>query len=42
MDDKEPESMIAAIDERAKQLGMRRSAYLRHLVDQDLRKAMVL
>lgn len=33
---KEPETTIAAIDARAKQLGMKRSDYLRHLVAQDL------
>ena len=33
---KEPVRKIAAIDRRAKQLGMSRSNYLRHLVDKDL------
>jgi len=36
---KEPLSKIAAIDSRAAQLGMRRSEYLRHLVEADLAKA---
>ena len=36
---KEPLHVIDAIDKRAKQLGMRRSEYLRHLVDEDLRLA---
>lgn len=39
---KEPEDKIAAIDQRAKELGMRRSDYLRHLVDKDLELAGVL
>ncbi|MDR1184948.1 MAG: hypothetical protein LBK67_09135 [Coriobacteriales bacterium] len=33
---KEPESKIAAIDRRAERLGMKRSDYLRYLVDKDL------
>ena len=33
---KEPESKIAAIDKRAAQLGMKRSDYLRRVVDDDL------
>ena len=33
---KEPLGRIELIDARASQLGMRRSEYLRHLVDQDL------
>lgn len=33
---KEPVRKVAAIDERASQLGMKRSDYLRHLVDKDL------
>lgn len=36
---KEPLSMIAAIDERAKQLGVSRSDYLRSLVANDLAEA---
>lgn len=36
---KEPETMVAAIDERAASLGMKRSDYLRHLVDEDLKAA---
>ena len=32
---KEPARKAAAIDMRAEQLGMRRSGYLRHLVEQD-------
>lgn len=36
---KEPEAKISAIDKRAGQLGMRRSDYLRHLVDRDLEAA---
>jgi hypothetical protein len=36
---KEPESVVAAIDARAQQLGMKRSDYLRHLVDADLKAA---
>lgn len=36
---KEPETTIAAIDARAKQLGMKRSDYLRYLVAQDLASA---
>lgn len=36
---KEPEGKIDAIDRRADQLGMRRSDYLRYLVDEDLRLA---
>ena len=38
---KEPLNKIAAIDARAKQLGMKRSDYLRHLVDEDLARAGV-
>ena len=34
---KEPQSTVQAIDRRASQLGMRRSDYLRQLVDNDLR-----
>ena len=33
---KEPLSRVELIDRRAEQLGMKRSDYLRHLVDQDL------
>ncbi len=36
---KEPVRRIAAIDARAKQLGMKRSDYLRHLVEMDLSTA---
>lgn len=36
---KEPLHKVQAIDVRAAQLGMRRSDYLRHLVDVDLRAA---
>lgn len=36
---KEPLSKVEAIDKRAAQLGMRRSEYLRHLVDKDLKRA---
>lgn len=36
---KEPIRKIEAIDRRAKQLGMKRSDYLRHLVDEDLAAA---
>ena len=36
---REPSQKVAAIDERAKQLGMRRSDYLRFLVDEDLKLA---
>lgn len=36
---KEPLNKIAAIDARAAQLGMKRSDYLRHLVDEDLARA---
>jgi len=36
---KEPLSKIDAIERRAKQLGMRRSDYLRGLVDADLKAA---
>ena len=36
---KEPLGKIAAIDERCAQLGLRRSDYLRRLVDDDLRIA---
>lgn len=36
---KEPLHVIELIDLRAGQLGMKRSDYLRHLVDQDLRLA---
>ena len=39
---REPVRKIAAIDARADQLGMRRSDYLRHLVDQDLQLAGVV
>lgn len=38
---KEPLNKIAAIDARAAQLGMKRSDYLRHLVDEDLARAGV-
>ena len=38
---REPVSIIAAIDKRARQLGMKRSDYLRHLVDADLTAAEV-
>ena len=33
---REPVSTIEKIDRRARQLGMKRSDYLRHLVDMDL------
>ena len=36
---KEPMSKILLIDIRAAQLGMKRSEYLRHLVDEDLKLA---
>ena len=36
---KEPLAKIEAIDKRAAQLGMRRSDYLRYLVDEDLKRA---
>jgi hypothetical protein len=36
---KEPLSTIEAIDERAKSLGLKRSDYLRKLVDNDLAAA---
>lgn len=36
---KEPEGKVVAIDMRANQLGMKRSDYLRHLVDKDLQLA---
>ncbi|MBQ9069149.1 MAG: hypothetical protein IJ131_08835 [Eggerthellaceae bacterium] len=36
---KEPLQKVKLIDRRASQLGMRRSDYLRHLVDEDLRIA---
>ncbi|MBR2835637.1 MAG: hypothetical protein IKE43_08030 [Coriobacteriales bacterium] len=36
---KEPISIINAIDKRANQLGMRRSDYLRYLVEEDLKIA---
>lgn len=36
---KEPLSKVEAIDRRAAELGMRRSDYLRHLVDADLKLA---
>ena len=36
---KEPLAKIEAIDRRAAQLGMKRSDYLRHLVDEDLQRA---
>lgn len=36
---REPVSKIEAIDRRARQLGMGRSDYLRHLVDSDLAAA---
>lgn len=39
---KEPDSKVEAIDRRARQLGMRRSDYLRLLVDRDLEEAGVL
>lgn len=38
---KEPLHKVAAIDRRAGQLGMKRSEYLRHLVDSDLARAGV-
>lgn len=38
---KEPEGRIAAIDSRAEKLGMRRSDYLRWLIDKDLATAGV-
>lgn len=38
---KEPLGKVELIDRRADQLGMRRSDYLRHLVDEDLRAAGV-
>ncbi len=36
---KEPESVIAAIDVRCGQLGLKRSDYLRRLVEEDLKLA---
>ena len=36
---KEPLAVIDAMQKRAEQLGMSRSGYLRHLVEQDLRSA---
>ncbi len=39
---KEPIRKIEAIDARAKQLGMRRSDYLRRLVDEDLMAAGII
>ncbi len=36
---KEPESVIAAIDARCDQLGLKRSDYLRRLVEEDLKLA---
>lgn len=39
---KEPLSMVEKIDARAGQLGMKRSDYLRHLVDQDLQAAGIV
>ena len=36
---KEPQSKVAAIDRRAQQLGMRRSDYLRRIIDDDLAAA---
>ena len=36
---KEPLGKVELIDRRAEQLGMKRSDYLRHLVDQDLKLA---
>lgn len=36
---KEPVRKVAAINARAEQLGMKRSDYLRHLVDEDLKLA---
>ena len=36
---KEPVNKILLIDIRAAQLGMKRSEYLRHLVDEDLKLA---
>ena len=36
---KEPLGKVEAINKRAKQLGMKRSDYLRHLVDEDLKLA---
>ena len=36
---KEPLGKVEAIDKQAKQLGMKRSDYLRHLVDEDLKLA---
>ena len=39
---KEPLRKIELIDLRASQLGMRRSDYLRHLVDQDLEAAGIV
>lgn len=38
---REPVSMIKRIDKRAQQLGMKRSDYLRHLVNTDLSAAGV-
>lgn len=38
---REPVSMIKRIDKRAQQLGMKRSDYLRHLVNTDLAAAGV-
>lgn len=39
---KEPVRKVAAIDRRAAQLGMKRSDYLRGLVDEDLRTAGIV
>lgn len=39
---KEPLRKVEAIEARAKQLGMRRSDYLRYLVDEDLKAAGML
>ena len=36
---KEPLGKVVLIDKRASQLGMKRSDYLRHLVDKDLKAA---
>ena len=39
---KEPLRKIEAMDRRARQLGMKRSDYLRHLVDEDLASAGIM
>ena len=39
---KEPLGKVELIDRRAEQLGMKRSDYLRHLVDEDLKLAGIV